>query len=112
MGYLEWGKDMHAFLWQAERDIIFNTVHHSETFLHPFILLPLCGQLILLFTVFQKVPGRTLTYIGLSCLCLIMLMILVVGLMSLNTRIALSAVPFLVTGVLVLRYNRKLRQKK
>ena len=107
IGYLEWGKDMHSFLWQTERDLIFSTTHHSETFLHPFVLLPLCGQLLLLFTAFQKTPGRVLTYIGLACLSVIMLMILLVGLMSLNMRIALSAVPFVVVGVLVLRANRK-----
>ena len=107
IGYLEWGKDNHAFLFQTEYDLIFGDRHSSETYLHPFVLLPLIGQLILLFTVFQKKPGRGLTMAGLVCLSLLMLLIFFIGIITLNVRIFTSSLPFVVTGILILRYSRK-----
>lgn len=105
IGYLEWGKGNHTFLFQTEYDLIFETTPNSETFLHPFILLPLCGQLILLFSIFQKMPGRVITLVGLGCLSTIMLMLFIVGIMTSNARIFLSTIPFMVTGILTLRYK-------
>ncbi len=107
IGYLEWGGGNHAFLGQAEYELLFKKAPESATFLHPFVLVPLCGQLLLLITVFQKETKRILTFIALACLSLIMVFLFVIGLMSGNVKVALSAVPFIVIGVLVVRYNRR-----
>lgn len=107
IGYLQWGKDQHAFLFQVEYDLIFGSKHSLQSFIHPFILIPLCGQLVLFYTIFQKTPNKALSLIGLICLSLIMLLILLIGIMTKNSSIAFSAIPFVITGILVLRYNRK-----
>lgn len=103
LGYLEWGKDNHSFLFQVEYDLIFGTAGSTDSFLHPFILIPLLGQLALLVSAFQKKSNKALTLVGLCCLSLIMLFLFFIGLMSLNFRIALSACPFIVFSVLIVR---------
>ena len=102
-----WGKDQHAFLFEVEADLFIKMKNSAASFLHPFILVPLIGQIILLYTLFQRKPGRILSFIALGCLSTLMVMILFVGVITTNVRIAGSAIPFLVTGILVLRYNRK-----
>jgi len=108
-GYLQWGGGHHAFIWQAERDIFLRGVGHTDAMLHPFVLLPLCGQLLLLFTLVQRVPGRLPTLIGLGCLSIIMLFLLFIGIIARSPAIAFSALPFVITGVLVLRGMRRRR---
>ena len=34
--------------------------------IHPLTLLPVLGQLALVFTLFQKTPGKALTYAGIA----------------------------------------------
>jgi len=107
IGYLEWGKGQHSFLGQVEYDMIFGVKQHSENFMHPFVLLPLLGQLLLLITLFQKTPTRILTLTGILCLGTIMLMILVVGSLSLNIRIIASALPYTILAIIALVKNFK-----
>ncbi|NUQ26160.1 MAG: hypothetical protein HUU34_19595 [Saprospiraceae bacterium] len=111
LGYIEWGKDQHSFLFQMEYELIFGAARDASNFAHPIILLPLLGQLIILFTIFQKTPNIWLTFIGLGCLSTIMLLILAAGIGSLNYRIILSALPFVITGILIIRNHwRKMRE--
>ena len=102
-GYLEWGTDQHEFLFQIEYELLFNIGFNPDNFTHPFILLPMLGQLFLIITLFQKEPSRILTLGGLACLSVIMLMILLAGSLSLNARMILSTLPFLLTGIFVIR---------
>jgi uncharacterized membrane protein len=111
IGYLEWGHDSSTFLFQAEYDILFGGAVTKNTLTHPAIFIPLLGQLLLLFTLFQKRPSKVLTLIALICLGMLMIFLFAIGIMALNFKIAISAVPFLVTGFFVLRYNRKLKHK-
>jgi hypothetical protein len=106
-GYLEWGHNMHSFLFQVEYVLILKGKGTPDSFLHPLVLLPLVGQLLLLFTLFQKTPSRLLTYLGLTGLSLIMLMVLVVGVLSRNLGIICSALPFIMVAIFVLKANRK-----
>ena len=108
-GYLQWGGGHHAFIWQAERDIFLRAGGHADAILHPFVLLPLFGQLLLLFTLVQRVPGRVPTFIGLGCLSIIMLFLLFIGVISRSAPITFSALPFIITGVMVLRGMRRRR---
>jgi hypothetical protein len=61
----------------------------------------------LLYTSFQKKPNTVLTLIGMGCLSLIMVFLLIIGILRPNIRIALSTVPFLITGAIVLWNNRR-----
>ena len=104
IGYLEWGGGNSGYLFSLESDLIRKGMNSSEL-LHPFILLPLCGQLCLLISLFY--PKRTLVIMGIVLLSVIMLMILLVGILSMNFKIILSALPFLVLSVYYIISSRK-----
>jgi hypothetical protein len=58
LGYLEWGTGNKMFLFQGELLIITKLFSNPESVIHPFILLPLFGQVLLIITLFQKQPGK------------------------------------------------------
>jgi hypothetical protein len=107
LGYLEWGVDNRMFLFQAEIEVLTKLFKDPLSAAHPFTLLPLFGQLILLFTLFQKIPGRLLTFIGLGCLSVLLLFMFLIGVISINYKILLSTVPFVVTAILTMIEIRK-----
>lgn len=102
LGYLEWGKDKHMFVFEAEQEIFTKALTDFKGVIHPFILVPFLGIIILITTLFHKIPGRKLTLVGLACLSLLILMITLIGLLSLNVKMILSVLPFLITGSIVL----------
>lgn len=104
IGYLEWGIDSKMFLFQGEMEILSKLFTAPRSVLHPFTLLPLIGQLLLLITLLQRQPGKMLTYSGLACIGLLLAFMFVIGLISLNFKILLSTLPFLITAFLMIRY--------
>lgn len=106
LGYLEWGKDKSVFIYQAEKEIFSKAITDWRGIIHPFIIIPFIGILLLTITLFQKTPGRTLTISGLAGLVVLMLFIFFIGILSLNYKIALSSIPFLVITILIL-FNKK-----
>ena len=110
MGYLEWGKDSKIFLFQAEMEIISKFFTNPLSVIHPFTLLPLFGQLLLLYTLFQKRPGKKLTLIGFWSIGLLLLFMFIIGIISLNYKIFISTIPFLITGILTILHHRKQKQ--
>ncbi len=102
-GYLEWSGDSHSFLFQAEAEILSKLFTEPLAVLHPFTILPLAGQIVLLITLFQKKPAKILTYIGLGGLGLLLIFMLAIGLLSLNYKIIASTIPFLVVAVMTIR---------
>lgn len=107
LGYLEWGVDNRMFLFQAEIEVLTKLFKDPLSAAHPFTLLPLFGQLILLFTLFQKIPGRLLTFIGIGCLSVLLLFMFLIGVISFNYKILLSTVPFIITAILTMIEIRK-----
>ena len=105
-GYLEWGGDNHSFLFQAEGEVLAKLFTDPVSVLHPFTLLPIIGQVLLLITLFQKQPSRLLTYAGIAGLGILMSFIFLVGVLSLNFKIILTALPFLVVAIVTIRYYR------
>lgn len=106
-GYLEWGKGNSMFIFQGEAEVLSKAVKEPASVLHPLILLPFIGQALILYTIFQKNPSRIFSLIGLACLGLLMSFLFFIGLLSPNIRMLLSSVPFVITAVLVLKYNWK-----
>ena len=106
-GYLEWGEGNTSFLIQAEIEVIRKFFTDPMEALHPLTLLPLFGQLLILFAVFQKEPRWKLIFTGMGCIGLLLALMFVIGVMSLNYKIVLSTLPFLVTSVLLIRRYRK-----
>ncbi len=102
VGYLEWGGGNSSFLFQAEWEVLGKFVSDPVAAAHPFTLLPLLGQVLLLITLFQREPSRWLTYIGIACLSLLLVFMFLIGLLSLNFKILLSTIPFIVAAVLAI----------
>jgi hypothetical protein len=99
MPYLEWGGGNAAFLAQAEYTMLFGRTTAPDAFLHPMVGLPLAGQLLIFFTLFQPTPSRRLTTIGAALLSVLILLITLAGALSLNGKIVLSTLPFLAAVV-------------
>jgi hypothetical protein len=103
LGYLEWGGNQHSFLFEVEATFFSKLLTDPISVLHPFTLLPLAGQIILLITLFQKTPNRLLTYIGMIGLGLLLGFMFVIALLSTNYKILLSTIPFLLTLLATIR---------
>lgn len=105
-GYLEWGGNNSSFLFKAEADVIAKLFSNPESAAHPFTLLPLAGQVLLLITLFQSKPNKGLTYSGIAGIGILLLMMFAIGLISLNFKILLSTLPFIITAILAIRNFR------
>ena len=110
IGYLEWGKDYKLFLFQVEAEIISKLFINPVSVIHPFTILPLTGQLVLLVTLFQKKPNKVLTFIGIGGLGVLLGLMFVIGLIALKFKILFSTIPFLVIAFLTIRYYSRLRK--
>lgn len=108
-GYLEWGENSRSFLFETEATLFLKLFTDPVSVLHPFTILPLVGQVILLITLFQKTPSKVLTFIGIAGLALLLGFIFVIGIISGNFRILLSTIPFLLVAFLTIRYYRSNR---
>jgi hypothetical protein len=106
-GYLEWGTNSHAFLFQAEVEVLYKLVGQTASVIHPFILLPIAGQIILLMTLFWPKNQRFLTYLGIAGIGVLLGFMFIIGCLSLNYKIVLSTVPFLVLAVWSIKYHRQ-----
>lgn len=108
-GYLEWGGGNHVFLFTGEIDIIKKLFTNPTSVIHPFTLLPFAGQILLLITLFQKTTNKILTYISISGLGLLLGFMFIVGLMSMNFKIIISTIPFLIVSILAIIHYRKIK---
>ncbi len=109
LGYLEWSGNSHSFLFQAEAELLSKLLTDPTSILHPFTLLPLIGQIILIATLIQKSPSKILTYISIGSLGLLLGFMFVIGLMSFNYKIVISTIPFIVISISAIIYYRKIK---
>ncbi len=107
IGYLEWGTDNKSFLFEGEYEVLSNIFTNPEKVVHPFTVIPLLGQILLLITLFQKKPSKMLTYIGIACVGLLLGFMFFIGLIGMKFKILLSTLPFLATAVYTILYLRK-----
>lgn len=105
LGYLEWGADNRAFVFQAAAALLTSLPNDLEGLLNPFVTIPLAGMIMLLITFFQKNLSRKLSLIGLACLSVFMVFLFFIGLISANIKIASSTIPFLACAILSFRLN-------
>ena len=106
MGYLAWGKDNNMFLFQMEAEIVEKLSSSPGSVLHPLIVLPLFGQLLLVITLFQARPGKWLTYAGIACLGLLLGFMFIIGIIGFQYKILLSTLPFLIVAFFAVRNLR------
>ncbi|MFZ4632585.1 MAG: hypothetical protein ACOYNO_00110 [Saprospiraceae bacterium] len=109
IGYLEWGGGNHGFLYELEV-VVFQKLWNSPlSVIHPFTILPMLGQIMLLVTLFQTKPKKALFLAGLVCLSTIMILLFVIGLLAMNWKIIVWSLPFLITAVVAVISLRKKR---
>ncbi|HNR08785.1 MAG TPA: hypothetical protein PKM27_15810 [Saprospiraceae bacterium] len=106
-GYLEWGGNNHQFLFEAEAEIFSRLINDPLSVIHPLVLLPLAGQILLLITLFQRKPSKILTFIGMGGLGILLGFMALVGVLGLNYKIVLSVLPFLTIAVMTILFYRK-----
>lgn len=111
LGYLEWSGNNHIFLFKAEAEMLLKLFTDPMSVLHPFTILPLVGQILLLFTVFQKTPSKALTYISISGLGLLLGFMFVIGIISLNLKILISTIPYIFVSILTIRYLKSTKNR-
>ena len=107
MGYLEWGGGSRLFLYQAEGEVLGKFFTEPNSVIHPFTLLPMAGQILLMITLFQKKPSKLLTYLGIGSLGLLLGFMCFIGLWSHNLRITLSTLPYIFIAVITIWAHQK-----
>ena len=107
IGYLEWGEGQSVLLFQAEAEMFSKALVDPGAVIHPLTLLPVLGQLALALTLFQKTPGKALTYFGIAGIGILFALMFFIGVISLNVRILASTLPFLVLAVMAIRQHRR-----
>lgn len=108
-GYLEWGGNRHSFLFQAEIEILLKLFSDPKSSIHLLIILPLLGQVLLFLSLFQIKPNKILSYIGISGIGILLILMFVIGLISLNYKIIISTIPFLFVSILAIKHYRKIQ---
>lgn len=100
--YLEWGGNNSGFVFQLEYEVFVQGVKGSSI-LHPFIIIPFIGQIIILVSIFHPKPNKKLILFGIISLGILVLMILLVGILSTNIRIVILTLPFFLFAFLLLK---------
>jgi len=98
IGYLEWGQGNHSFLWEAEYDVFKKIGSQPKEVMHPFIIVPIIGQLLLLSSLFLKKPIKSILYLGMACIGLLLVVMFVVGIFASNLEIIVSTFPFFIAS--------------
>ncbi len=109
LGYFEWGMEHKMFLFQMEAEVFKKLISTPGSVLHPLVLLPLFGQVLLLSTLFQARPGKWLTYAGIGCIGLLLGFMFVIGLLGFYYKIYLSTLPFIILAIFAIKNLRRER---
>ena len=107
--YLSWGKESAAFLFQMEYEIITKLFTNPTSALHPFTVIPMLGQLLLLSTLLQKTPTTFLLKTGIGCLLFLIGFVFIIGLLSLRLPIIVSTIPFITLAFFTLKSLRSVK---
>lgn len=106
-GFLEWGQNKKIFLFQIETEIFSKILKDPLSLTHPFILIPLIGQVLLFLTFIQHNPSKIMTYIGMGGIGILMALVFLVGCLNFNLMIILSTIPFLSISFFTIKHHRK-----
>jgi len=106
--YLEWPPNNSMFLFQGEIEIFSKTESWISNFTHPIILTGLVTQIVLLLGAILPNINSKLNNVSVLLLGALVLLFAVVGVLSLNYKIILSTLPFLILAVI---YFVKARNK-
>lgn len=112
LGFLQWGLNEKEIVFQTEFNLLSKLPNDWTAFKHPFVLLPFIGQILLVIGLIQKRPRQWLIYTALIMIGVLYLMIFLVGCLGAGYLTALSALPFLTSAFLIIRYFRKLKKNQ
>lgn len=110
LGYLQWGGGNGGFLFTLEWEVLQKLVSSPREAAHPFTLLPLMGQILLVWALVDKTPRIWKVIGGISGIALLYIMILIIGILSLSPAITFSSLPFLISAIVTLRIALKTRK--
>ncbi len=110
--YLEWGGGNSSFIFQVEYELFRKTDDLLSSLTHPLILAGLAGQILLLYSIFSKKPKRIFNSIGILILSPVVLLAFLAGMLSMNLKTIVSALPFIVLSVIYfLKYRKQLPEE-
>jgi hypothetical protein len=104
--YLEWGKYNNSYLYKAELEIFTKLFTDPMSVIHPFTLLPMLGQVLLLVTLLNKQVNKNLTYIGITGIGLLVSLIFFIGIITLSFKIIIFSLPFLIISFYTIKFHR------
>lgn len=108
---LEWAGNNAKFLFEVVFDIFYPSDHLRENLLHPMVLFPLSGIFILFVGLFISSNSNKWISIGIILCSILVLLILFIGISTLNLRIILSCIPFVCFSVWHFMDNYKLKKQ-
>jgi hypothetical protein len=108
IGYLEWGLTNRMFLYQMELEVIQKLLSDPLSILHPLIVFPLIGQLILFVSISLSSPKVWIIRIGIGGMAILYVLILLAGIFSTNVKMIFSVIPFLGLSVYYFWYSRQI----
>ena len=107
--YLEWA-DQSAFVYEVAYLLLFEKSEKASSFAHPLVLLPFLGQVLVLISLFMPKPKKWVVLTGMGMMGLLVLMLVLVGVLGKNWKIALATVPFLLSAVWCVKGFRRKRE--
>lgn len=107
-GLLEWGGNNAQFLYEAEFEILKKLSINPGSVLHPLTIIPFLSQAILIYTLIQRTPSRTLTIIGIYGIGILMVLILAIGIMTVNIKMIASTLPFILCSIVAFKHYKHL----
>jgi hypothetical protein len=103
IGYLEWSGNNQLFIFEAEMEIILKLFTDTNSVIHPLIIIPIGGQILLVVTLFQKKANKIMTYLSIAMLGCLLYLMLFIGIFSFNYKIIISTLPFLFISIAIVR---------
>jgi hypothetical protein len=103
-GYLEWGRDRGKFLFQLPAELL--QTETRDAGLHPLVLGPVIGLLLLLVAAIRPRMPRLLVLLGLTTPIIVSGLILIGGIQGRKPVMVVSVLPFFIALVLLLRALR------
>ncbi len=92
--YLKWGGGHTAFLGQIEYQLLFDQGLQWDALLHPMVMLPLAGQVLLLATLAQRLPNWWLATVALLPVTLLISLVAIGAVLTRNIESMVSVMPF------------------
>lgn len=107
--YFKWGSNQSSFLFEIEAQVLSKLFTDPASVIHPFILLPLAGQVLLLLAVFTKNPPRLQVFAGTGLLALLVTFLLFIGILGRSPAIIFSTLPFHLSAWMTIRHFHRKR---